>query len=159
MSSDTAIVAMQRLLVGPRPLPHWPPGISTSPLRASDARPIHALIQRAYANGYGTVQPDWLDWWEWLTTDAEFDQKLCLVARAGDGIAGFCLVWTSAFVKDLVVDPGRHGSGIGTALLATAIAEMQQRGHAHLRLKVDARNLGARRFYERMGFSAESLRP
>lgn len=156
MSNDTAIIAMLRPLVGSGPVPAWPAGSQVGPLRVADARPIHALLLRAYANGYGTVQPDWLDWWEWLTSDAEFDQKLCFVARAGDAVAGFCLVWTSAFVKDLAVEPAHQGRGIGTALLATAIAEMQQRGHARLRLKVDARNFGAQRLYERMGFRPET---
>lgn len=154
MSGDLAILAMTRPLVGPEPVPIWPDGIRGTALRVSDAAAIHALLLRAYANGYGTVLPDWLDWFEWLTTDPEFDQKLCFVARAGAGedIVGFCLVWTSAFVKDLVVEPTLQGRGIGTALLATAIAEMSRRGHTKVRLKADARNLGARRFYERMGF-------
>ncbi len=155
MSSAREIVAMTRPLAGPAPLPIWPDGVHASPLKVSDAAAIHALLGRAYANDYGTVQPDWLDWFEWLTTDPEFDQKLCFLARSGEDIAGFCLVWTSAFVKDLVVEPALHGRGIGTALLAAAIAEMSRRGASHLRLKVDARNLGARRFYERMGFTAE----
>jgi len=82
-------------------------------------------------------------------------KDLSVSFRADDRIVGFCLVWTSAFVKDLVVEPALHGRGIGTGLLATAIAEMRRRGHTRLRLKVDARNLSARRFYERLGFVAD----
>ena len=153
--STTEIITLVRPLAPARPQPLWPEGVHPAPLRVADAATIHALILRAYANGYGTVQPDWLDWFEWMTTDPEFDQKLCLLARADDRIVGFCLVWTSAFVKDLVVEPALHGRGIGTALLVTAIAEMRRRGHTRLRLKVDARNLSARRFYERLGFVAD----
>jgi ribosomal protein S18 acetylase RimI-like enzyme len=152
---DIDIVTMTRPLAAAGAAPLWPAGVRPIALRVRDARAIHGLLLRAYANGYGAVQPDWLDWFEWLTTDPEFDQRLCFVAQAGTDIVGFCLVWTSAFVKDVAVDPAWHGRGIGTALLATAIADMRQRGAAHLRLKVDARNLGARRLYERMGFRRE----
>ena len=160
-ASTTEIITLARPLTLAGSPPVWPDGVHLAPLKTSDAAAIHALLVRAYANGYGTVQPDWLDWFEWLTTDPEFDQKLCFLARtdAGDDIVGFCLVWTSAFVKDLVVEPDMHGTGIGTALLATAIAEMRGRGHARLRLKVDGRNLAARRFYERMGFAPEATGP
>ncbi len=144
---------MMRPLAAAGSAPLWPAGIRPAALRVRDARAIHGVLLRAYANGYGTVQSDWLDWFEWLTTDPEFDQKLCFLARddAGQPV-GLCLVWTSSFVKDLVVDPAWHGRGIGSALLATAIAEMRERGATQLRLKVDARNLGARRLYARMGF-------
>ena len=150
--STSEIITLVRPLDPADSRPLWPEGIRPTPLRVADAASIHALMLRAYANGYGTVQPDWLDWFEWMTTDPEFDQNLCLVARADDRIVGFCLVWTSSFVKDLVVEPALHGRGIGTALLATAIVEMRRRGHAQLRLKVDARNPGARRLYQRLGF-------
>lgn len=151
------IVTLVRPLTRPDPPVAWPPGIAPVPLRTADAAAIHGLIRRAYANGYGTVHPDWLDWWEWLIRDPEFDQKLCFVAREQTAIVGFCLVWTSAFVKDLVVDPAKQGSGIGTALLATAIAELRSRGHTSLRLKAHARNEPALRFYRRMGFAAEGV--
>lgn len=161
MASNIAILAMTRPLVEPDSAPLWPAGVALDALRTTDASRIHALLQRAYANGYGTVRPDWLDWFEWLTTDPEFDQKLCFLARAdaSNEIVGFCLVWTSAFVKDLVVEPALHGRGIGTALLANAIVEMRRRGRTQLRLKVDARNLAAQRFYERMGFVPEPGAP
>lgn len=51
-----------------------------------------------------------------------------------------------------MVEPALQGQGIGSVLLATAIAEMHERGATQLRLKVDARNLDARRFYKRIGF-------
>lgn len=154
-SADTVIVTLT-CPIGGATAPIWPVGIHLAPLLVREAPAIHAVLVRAYANGYGTVQPDWLDWFEWMTTDPEFDQKLCFVARAAAGdIVGFCLVWSSAFVKDLVVEPAWHRRGIGTALLATAIDEMRRRGHTSLRLKVDARNLAAKRLYARVGFVEE----
>ena len=118
----------------------------------ADLRAIHALLQRAYSNGYGRVVPDWLDWWEALRADSEFDPSLCFVAKAEGEMIGFCLCWTSSFVKDLVVAPEWQGRGLGAALLATAMTALRERGATVVQLKVVTVNAGARRLYERMGF-------
>ncbi|MDB5540485.1 MAG: hypothetical protein JWQ89_2212 [Devosia sp.] len=147
-------VLMARDLTMPIPTADWPDGAALAPMSAADAPAIHRLLQRAYANGFGSVLPDWLDWWEGLRGDSEFDKHLCFVASAGDEITGFCVCWTSSFVKDLVVAPDWQGRGVGTALLATAMAALEARGAVEVRLKVQAGNAGASRLYERMGFVA-----
>ncbi|GGB32791.1 N-acetyltransferase [Sphingomonas metalli] len=47
-----------------------------------------------------------------------------------------------------------HGTGLGAALLAQAVADARNRGARRMLLGVFAGNLRARRFYEREGFVA-----
>ena len=58
-----------------------------------------------------------------------------------------------AEVAELSVLQKRRGQGVGTALLEAAEAEARRCGATSLRIRVDARNPGARRLYERMGFA------
>ena len=146
-------LALSRRLDAPLPVLVWPSGFSRAPLSAALAPALHALLQRAYANGGGSVVPDWLDWWEWLAGDAEFDPALCFIAMADAAPAGFCLCWSSGFVKDLVVDAPHRQRGLGATLLAEALQAFRARGLATARLKVEAGNHAARRLYARMGFS------
>lgn len=62
--------------------------------------------------------------------------------------AGACFVWA------LRVVPRLRGAGLGTLLLDAAEREARARGFVALELGVEARNLGARRLYERRGFRA-----
>jgi ribosomal protein S18 acetylase RimI-like enzyme len=139
-------------LTAPLPVPAWPGQARPVTFEVADLRAIHALLQRAYSNGFGRVVPDWLDWWEALRADSEFDPALCFVAKAEGEVIGFCLCWTSSFVKDLVVAPEWQGRGLGAALLATAMTALRERGATVVQLKVVTANAGARRLYERMGF-------
>lgn len=147
---------LRRDLTAAVPAPVWPAGIRLVAFDVADVKTIHALLQRAYANGFGGVAPDWLDWWEALRADSEFDPALCFVAKAEGKVVGFCLCWTSSFVKDLVVALEWQGRGLGGALLATAMATLRDRGEAEVRLKVVTGNAGARRLYERIGFAEAS---
>lgn len=58
-----------------------------------------------------------------------------------------------ALLDELYVAPGRRGQGIGSVLLAAAEAEVVRRGAAVLEINVDSGDTGARRFYERHGYS------
>ncbi|WP_156342771.1 GNAT family N-acetyltransferase [Devosia sp. A16] len=136
----------------PLPAVSWPDAVHLAAFDVADVKAIHTLLQHAYANGFGSVAPDWLDWWEALRADSEFDPALCFVAKAEGEVIGFCLCWTSSFVKDLVVAPEWQGRGLGAALLATAMAALRERGAGEVRLKVVTGNGGARRLYARMGF-------
>ncbi|OEO31201.1 hypothetical protein VW23_017510 [Devosia insulae DS-56] len=136
------------------PTSAWPDGARLVRFDVADVKAIHALLQRAYTNGFGSVAPDWLDWWEALRADSEFDAALCFVAKAEGEVIGFCLCWTSSFVKDLVVAAAWQGQGLGATLLTTAMTALRQRGANVVQLKVVTANAGARRLYERMGFVA-----
>lgn len=55
----------------------------------------------------------------------------------------------------LYVEPERWGAGIGRRLLERAVARLDERGLAPVRLWVLAENARGRRFYEAAGFAAD----
>lgn len=59
----------------------------------------------------------------------------------------------SAELLSIMVEPGARSRGIGTQLLAALVETCRQRHIARLDVTVDAQNRGARRFYERHGFT------
>ena len=90
-------------------------------------------------------------WLPELTGDAEFAAELCFLAEADQVLAGAALCWTSAFVKDLVVDPSWRRRGLGESLLRHVFATFAARASGAVELKVEATNAGAIRLYERVG--------
>ena len=134
------------------PGPVWPADVAPTTFSASVAPRVHDLMQRAYADGGGSVPPAFDAWWAATRHDTEFDAGLCFVAAKAEQPVGFALCWTSGFLKDLVVDPAWQGHGIGTALLRTALQALKARGHREAALKVHADNERARRLYAANGF-------
>jgi GNAT superfamily N-acetyltransferase len=88
----------------------------------------------------------------------EEDWSLAWVAVSGEEIAGMTLT-DREWVSDLWVLPALRGAGIGSALLATAEAEIGGRGHAFARLRVVESNTRARVFYENRGWLAQRKFP
>lgn len=81
---------------------------------------------------------------------------------AGQPAAGLALltlrsnVWYAgpvALLDELYVVPSRRGQGIGSALLTAGSALVRSFGVELMEVNVDGEDLGARRFYERHGFS------
>ena len=64
----------------------------------------------------------------------------------------------SAHLEVVVVAEGAEGKGIGGKLLAAAEEEARVRGARSMTLHVFARNVRARRIYERAGFDGELIR-
>lgn len=58
-----------------------------------------------------------------------------------------------AQLEDLYIRRPLRGGGIGTAVLSAAVTEVRSRGCEEILINVDSDDLGARRFYERHGFS------
>jgi ribosomal protein S18 acetylase RimI-like enzyme len=137
-------------LVDPLAPPVWPDGVRVRTYAPDDARPLHELLVHAYRHGGGEVAP-FDEWLPAMTGDSEFDPQLWFLAEAGRALAGSALCWTSAFVKDLVVQESWRRCGLGEALLRHAFAELRRRGATRVDLKVEAGNDGARRLYERVG--------
>jgi ribosomal protein S18 acetylase RimI-like enzyme len=149
-----AVLLMRRPLSLPFPAPAWPDGIRRVPFEDQHALAAHALLAEAYSIGGGTVPSRFVQWWNGVSSDEEFDPGLCFVAMADDGsMAGFALCWTSSFVKDIAVAPAHRRKGVAEALLLAAFGELRARGHEQVGLKVETTNpSGAQRLYERLGF-------
>jgi GNAT superfamily N-acetyltransferase len=149
-------VLMRRSLLAPFPAPAWPADVRLVPFEPQHALAAHALLVEAYAHGGGSVPARFVEWWNVVSTDDEFDPTLCFVAVAGDGtLAGFALCWSVGFVKDIAVATAHRRNGIGGALLLSAFRELKARGHEAVSLKVETDNpSGAQRLYERLGFAA-----
>jgi GNAT superfamily N-acetyltransferase len=74
------------------------------------------------------------------------------VAEVGQRVTGFAAL-SGDFLEQLYVHPENQNQGVGAALLEVA----KGRRPGGLRLWVFQKNLGARRFYERHGFSLARL--
>lgn len=61
------------------------------------------------------------------------------------------------FVDDLAVKEEYRGQGIGSALLAFVKNKVQAEHLDGLELQVNARNLAARKMYEKLGFTEKSI--
>jgi ribosomal protein S18 acetylase RimI-like enzyme len=132
--------------------PRWPPRTSLAPFTATLAPKAHALMIECYRSGFGTTPADFDTWWAATRHDSEFDSSLCFCVMQDERLVGFEHCWTSAFIKDIVVQPLVRRQGIGEALLRHAFAIFRARGCTEIALKVNAANVAARRLYGRLGF-------
>jgi ribosomal protein S18 acetylase RimI-like enzyme len=85
-----------------------------------------------------------------------------LLAESGGEFAGMCLffpsfsTWrgcTGAYIQDIAVEERFRGTGVGVALLRHTAAHVRAEGGRYLRLSVEAKNVSAQHFYERMGLA------
>jgi len=137
------------LPIAPAPLPG---GIALVPFDKRTANEGRELMKRVYTDGLGDGGISFEGFWNWLTTDPEYDPDLMFVATAGGTVVGFCHCWSGSFVKDLVVAPEFRGQGIGGALLTLALQEFSRRGAPSVDLKTDVQNVQAQSLYRRLGF-------
>lgn len=107
----------------------------------------------------GSEPPDWdpVAARERLLATIAGERSAILVAE-DDGLAGLCSVCIDldsiryglrCWVEDLVVDPGRRGSGVGALLLEAARGWAREHGATHLELDSGIARDDAHRFYER----------
>lgn len=87
-----------------------------------------------------------------LVGEVYLPQARTVVADYDGGIVGF-IGLVDAFIGGLFVAPWAHGSGIGRRLVLHA-ADLE----GELAVEVYEANLGARAFYERLGFAAVGRR-
>jgi ribosomal protein S18 acetylase RimI-like enzyme len=65
----------------------------------------------------------------------------------------------TGYISSLAVDPAWQGRGLGAALLDRLEADSRAAGKTRLALHVTDTNAGARRLYERHGFTAQRTEP
>lgn len=102
---------------------------------------------------------------ERLTAIVERQSHVTLIAQRGGERVGFLLLLDElsdevtllpgAFVAYMAVEPASRRSGVGTALLKAAENEARRRGVPYIALMVSEENEGARRLYERGGYTTE----
>ena len=85
------------------------------------------------------------------------------MARSGSDVVGCCVVCYAistsrgavvAKLDDVNVRPGLEGRGVGSAMMASLKAELRRIGVERIDTATHFDNPGARRFYERHGFSS-----
>jgi GNAT superfamily N-acetyltransferase len=64
---------------------------------------------------------------------------------------------TRSVIEGVRVHADERGSGLGTRLIEWAIEESRRQGCQLVQLTSDATRTGARRFYERLGFTASHI--
>ena len=128
-----------------------PAKVTLRPAIGSDAAAIARLMRAALGS---------FDWMPVIHTPAEdlaFIRDIVLprqqvtVAEAGKEIVGFIAV-SGDWVEQLYLDPAWTGQGIGSRLLMDATVALSV-----TKLHCFQANTGARRFYEHLGFRAESF--
>jgi ribosomal protein S18 acetylase RimI-like enzyme len=123
----------------------------------SDAQALHALDAAAFSGQSGYV-PQSLSAFVADHLEAhDLDAELSRVAERDGRVAGFLLVRRReperiGHIDLLAVAPGEQRQGIGSALLASALAGFLAAGLATAELMVSSENPSALRLYHRTGF-------
>jgi mycothiol synthase len=152
----------QRVALPLHESPAWPPGVDVRPfVPGEDDAAWLSVNNRAFAG-----HPEQGGWVEATLArrmaEPWFDPKGFLLAFDTEGLAGFC--WTKIHpateadpelgeIFVIGVDPSRHGSGLGRALVVAGLASLADRGVRTAMLFVDGDNEAALRLYESLGFT------
>jgi GNAT superfamily N-acetyltransferase len=99
---------------------------------------------------YCRLVPDHGDY-GWVSTDVAGVTGVVWVKHFGADAPGYGFVRADVPELSVCVLPGYRGAGVGTALVAAAVAEARNRSLPALSLSVEEGN-PARRLYERLGF-------
>ena len=86
---------------------------------------------------------------------AEERGAICVLAEAGGELAGFCIAHLEgpwAYVVTLDVAPERRRQGLAARLMTDVEEQARMAGAGGMGLHVYKGNVGAIRFYERMGY-------
>ncbi len=135
---------MRRELDAPSPAPRWPDGVVVRDhVRPDDDRPVHALVQAAFAEIGGQHERTFAQWSASLLEHERCDPSLTLVAVRDGHVVGAALSQaTSDFgvVRSLAVAPAERRRGLGLALLHECTRGTGRAGCRATVLGVDAAN-------------------
>jgi GNAT superfamily N-acetyltransferase len=141
------------------------------PARAADALALATLQVRTWRHAYGELidpeampgVPERLQIWRARLGSADADEVL--VFEQDGRLAGFVSLGAdregepgAGEIHAIYVEPAAQGAGVGSALLARALACLRAAGHAQAVLWTLEANGLARAFYERHGWAADGAR-
>jgi phosphinothricin acetyltransferase len=136
-------------------------GVEVRPARSGDAQAIREIRNHAIAHSTAlwTETPQSAAEAEvWLA--AHLERGSAFVAEAAGEVVGFAVYgpwWALDGYRHTVEDSvyvreGRHGLGVGSALLAALIAGARAAGHHVVIAGIEAENTASIRLHERFGF-------
>ena len=142
-----------------RPLPD---GISIRAASSEDDEAIFAAHAESFAEHWGELPPDPVEWWRAHRDSASsgYDPGLWFVAAEGDELIGFAIGRLErdetdreyGYIATLGVRPAWRGRGVAEALLRHSFEAFRTRGLPYAALHVDAENTtGAVRLYTKVG--------
>ena len=143
------------------PLTETPEGLDIRPFRLeADERVLYELMNEAFEDHFRQSQEPFDAWRARLLGHADFDPELWAIAWDGDEAAGGLIAYDHGdlgWVKGLGVRRPWRRRGLGTALLARALAAFFARGQLRVELGVDAEGATTpMRLYERAGMQSTS---
>lgn len=137
------------------PEPEWPDGIRLGRARRGEERAVFDASEDAFQDHWDHQPHDYDEWRQWMVDTEFYDPELWLLARDGDEIAGFSLLFVdegAGWVGVLGVRRPWRRRGIARALLYASFREIRERGKRRASLGVDAANpTGATQLYESVG--------
>jgi L-amino acid N-acyltransferase YncA/ubiquinone/menaquinone biosynthesis C-methylase UbiE len=145
--------------------PAAPPGVLIRPMKAGDASAVLAIYQAGLDTGQASFEitaPAWevfdaakLPLHRHVAADSETGQVLGWAAASS--VSSRC-VYAGVIEHSVYVDPARHGSGIGGALLAALIDSAEAAGVWTIQSGVFPENTASLRLHERAGFRVVGTR-
>lgn len=137
--------------------PLWPQDVALVPFKPDVPEMIaalHALLTSSY-EAVGDHVPPLTAWWKALSVDEEYEAALIFPVMSGQGeLIAFAHCWSSAFIKDIVVQHTWRKQGIAEALLLHCFQVFYARDVNKICLKVEQSNsFGAERLYRRLGMA------
>lgn len=144
------------------------PAVTVRPARSGDVEAVRAIRNHAieHSTALWTQTPQSLVEAEaWLAVHVE--RSSAFVAEVEGEVAGFAVygpwreldgyrhtVEDSVYVRD-----GRHGLGIGSALLRALVTAAREAGHHVVIAGIEAENVPSIRLHERFGFQCVGVIP
>jgi mycothiol synthase len=146
-------------------VPAPPSGLTVAPYSRDRDEAVRQAHREAFAGHWGSNPPTEQHWQLRFTGGSHFQPQVSWLVLDGDEVAAYLLTYfweadaaasgiREAFVGQLGVRPAWRRRGLGTLLLATALASYRPAGYDRSALAVDTGNAtGALRLYERAGFA------
>ncbi len=136
--ADRTYWRMRVELDRPVPAPDWPDAVEVHDLDPERwARPVHALVQTAFADvGDGHVPRDIETWAATVLAPERFDPALCLVVEQDGEVVAASLAQPGedfGYVRQLAVARAARGRGLGLALLRETFSPLRRAPRARRR--------------------------